>query len=108
MNQFESTINITYLVILCGCLVAPIYVFALLSLLDIYKSRLEKKKVNSLEEQRQEAAQETKVLLSVQKIIQEVSEDICDNYCKYRETADEDNLCDPLRNGSSCPLDRLQ
>lgn len=81
--------------------------FALLSLIDICKSRLEKKKVNSLEEQRQEVAQETKDLLSVQKIIQEVSEDICDNYCKYRETADEDNLCDPLRNGGSCPLDRL-
>lgn len=45
---------------------------------------------------------------SVQAIIQEVSEDICDNYCKFRETADEDNLCDVIRNGSPCPLDRLQ
>ena len=25
---------------------------------------------------------------SVQAIIQEVSENICDNYCKYRETAE--------------------
>lgn len=45
---------------------------------------------------------------SVQVIIQEVSEDICDNYCKYRDTADEDNLCDVIRDGSPCPLDRLQ
>ncbi|MBQ7067156.1 MAG: hypothetical protein IJN92_10095 [Lachnospiraceae bacterium] len=45
---------------------------------------------------------------SVQKIIQEVSEDICDNYCIYRNTVDEDALCDAIRNGCSCPLDRLQ
>lgn len=45
---------------------------------------------------------------SVQAIIQEVSENICDNYCKYRETADEDNMCDVIRDGSPCPLDRLQ
>lgn len=45
---------------------------------------------------------------SVQVIIQEVSEDICDNYCKYRDTADENNLCDVIRDGSPCPLDRLQ
>lgn len=103
MNQFKSIIDIAYQL--------PIFMLIVIAssiLTDIYKSRLEKKKVNSLEEQRQEVAQETKVLLSVQKIIQEVSEDICDNYCKYRETADEDNLCDPLRNGRSCPLDRLQ
>ena len=45
---------------------------------------------------------------SVQVIIQEVSEDICDNYCKYRDTADDNNLCDVIRDGSPCPLDRLQ
>lgn len=44
----------------------------------------------------------------IQALIQEVSEDICDNYCKYRETADENNLCDITRDGSPCPLDRLQ
>lgn len=44
---------------------------------------------------------------SVQAVIQKVSEDICDNYCKYRETADEENLCDIIRDGSPCPLDRL-
>ena len=44
----------------------------------------------------------------IQEIIQEVSEDICDHYCKYRDTADEENLCDAIRDGSPCPLDRLQ
>lgn len=37
-----------------------------------------------------------------------VLEDICDNFCKYRETVDEDCLCDYIRDGSnSCPLDIL-
>lgn len=44
---------------------------------------------------------------TIQEIIQKVSEDICDNYCKYRETADEDCLCDVIRNGNPCPLDKL-
>lgn len=44
---------------------------------------------------------------TVQEIIREVSEDICDNYCKYRDTADDDFLCDVIRNGNSCPLDKL-
>lgn len=41
-------------------------------------------------------------------IITEVSEEICDNFCKYRDTADEENLCDYTREGKECPLDRLQ
>jgi hypothetical protein len=45
---------------------------------------------------------------TVAMIIEEVSEDICDNYCKYSDTADEDFLCDILRNGGNCPLDRLR
>ncbi len=44
---------------------------------------------------------------SIQEIIQKVTEDICDNYCKYRDTADEDFLCDVIRSGKSCPLDKL-
>lgn len=44
--------------------------------------------------------------LSVSRILQEVCEDICDNYCKYRDTADEDCNCEITRNGS-CPLFRL-
>ena len=39
--------------------------------------------------------------------IEQVQNDICDNYCKYRETADEDLICDAIRNGDGCPLDRL-
>lgn len=48
-----------------------------------------------------------KVIESVKEILSGVCEDICDNYCKYRETADEDCLCDVIREGGSCPLDRL-
>ncbi len=40
-------------------------------------------------------------------MLQEISEDICNNYCKYRDTADEDNLCALIRDGRLCPLDRL-
>lgn len=39
--------------------------------------------------------------------IREVCEDICDNYCKYRDTVDEDGICDGMRDGRTCPLDRL-
>ena len=49
-----------------------------------------------------------KVSSTLKSIIQSVSEDICDNYCKFRDTADEDFLCDAIRNGGKCPLDRLQ
>lgn len=48
-----------------------------------------------------------KVIESMKEILREVSEDICDNYCKFRETADGDFLCDVIRSGASCPLDRL-
>lgn len=44
---------------------------------------------------------------SIREILSEVCEDICDNYCKYRETADEECLCDKIREGGNCPLDRL-
>lgn len=43
----------------------------------------------------------------ISKIMEEVREDICDNYCKYRDTADDDFLCDIIRDGGACPLDRL-
>lgn len=46
-------------------------------------------------------------IASIREILREVSEDICDNYCKYRETADEECLCDVIREGGSCPLDKL-
>lgn len=47
------------------------------------------------------------VIKSVRQMLQEIAEDICDNYCKYRDTADEDCLCDVIRDGGECPLDRL-
>ncbi len=37
----------------------------------------------------------------------EVCSDICDNYCKYRDTVDEDGNCEAVRTGLRCPLDRL-
>jgi len=35
------------------------------------------------------------------------NKDICDNFCKYRETCDEDFECDWVRSGKDCPMDRL-
>lgn len=48
-----------------------------------------------------------KLTETISDILQEVREDICDNYCKYRDTADDDFLCDIIRDGGGCPLDRL-
>lgn len=51
---------------------------------------------------------------SLQKVIQqtinEVSLDMCDNFCKYRDflNNDKDGVCDYVRYGNHCPLDRLQ
>ena len=44
---------------------------------------------------------------SITQIIEEVCQDICDNYCIYRSTCDENAECEPMRNGQKCPLDRL-
>ena len=44
---------------------------------------------------------------SVTKDIEDVCSDICDNYCKYADTADEYGECDITRDGGECPLDRL-
>lgn len=43
-------------------------------------------------------------------IINEVSLDMCDNFCKYRDflNTDKDGVCDYVRAGNSCPLYRLQ
>lgn len=45
---------------------------------------------------------------TVAELINAVCEDICDNYCEYRHTADDEFLCEILRSGKTCPLDRLQ
>lgn len=50
---------------------------------------------------------ESKREQSITEIIVSVCEDICDNYCKYRETCDDNAECEPIRNGQKCPLDRL-
>lgn len=74
------------------------------------------KKINFIEikeesQQRQpqkNTEQENKKLINtLQQIIHETCEDICDNYCKYRDTTDEDYLCDIMRDGGDCPLDRI-
>lgn len=46
----------------------------------------------------------------IQQTIKEVSLDMCDNFCKYRDflNTDKDGVCDYVRNGNHCPLDRLQ
>lgn len=45
---------------------------------------------------------------SLTEIIESICEDICDNYCKYGDTVDENGECEPMREGKKCPLDRLQ
>ena len=45
--------------------------------------------------------------MGVGTILQQLAEDICDNYCKYRETCDEDAICEVIREGGTCPLDKL-
>lgn len=44
---------------------------------------------------------------SVAELIEEVCQDICDNYCIYRDTCDDNAECEPIRNGQECPLDKL-
>lgn len=44
---------------------------------------------------------------SIRQMLQEIADDICNNYCKYRDTGDEECLCDLIRDGGDCPLDRL-
>ena len=45
--------------------------------------------------------------MGVGTILQQLAEDICDNFWKYRETCDENAECEIIRNGGECPLDRL-
>lgn len=40
-------------------------------------------------------------------IIQSVCDDICNNYCELRKTRNDEHVCDRIRKGESCPLDRL-
>ena len=71
---------------------------------DKSKHKEAMEKLAKLEETENEPASLRK---SIMQITLEVSEDICDNFCKYRDTADKEHLCDVIRYGGSCPLDRL-
>lgn len=44
---------------------------------------------------------------SLRKIIEQVCEDICDNYCRYRSTVNSEGECEAIRYGDGCPLDKL-
>lgn len=44
---------------------------------------------------------------AVKEILLEVSEEICDNYCRFRDTVDGEYQCEVTRNGGTCPLDKL-
>lgn len=44
---------------------------------------------------------------SKSELLQKIKEDLCDNYCLYRDTADENSDCDAIRNNGICPLNKL-
>lgn len=39
--------------------------------------------------------------------IQDVCETICDHFCKYNTTCDENGECEYIRQGNNCPLDKI-
>ena len=45
---------------------------------------------------------------TVTELIEKIFEDICDNYCEYGHTVDENAECEIFRSGKCCPLNRLQ
>ena len=44
---------------------------------------------------------------TIRQQLEDIQGDICDNFCKYRNTCDENNECDWVREGNSCPLDKI-
>lgn len=44
---------------------------------------------------------------SVTKQLEDLASNICDNFCKYRDTCDENCECEYIRQGNNCPLDVL-
>lgn len=44
---------------------------------------------------------------NIVEILTDLAADICDNYCKYRDTCDDDYKCEAMREGLPCPLDVL-
>ena len=49
----------------------------------------------------------TKLLQDMTSILEEVCGDVCDNLCKYRDSVDDDFICDYIRENGTCPLDVL-
>lgn len=45
--------------------------------------------------------------MTIPQLLEEISEEICNKYCKYHDTCDENAECEPIRNGQGCPLDKL-
>ncbi|MDD3052460.1 MAG: hypothetical protein PHR06_15145 [Candidatus Cloacimonetes bacterium] len=39
--------------------------------------------------------------------LEEIAGNICDNFCKYNETCDDNAECQWVREGDQCPLDKL-
>ena len=44
---------------------------------------------------------------TIRQQLEDITGEICDNFCKYRNTCDENNECDWIREGNSCPLDKI-
>ena len=65
---------------------------------------------NSKIKQKGKEYMEERLQQVIKKTINEVSLNMCDNFCKYRDISntDEDGVCDYVRAGNACPLDRLQ
>lgn len=40
-------------------------------------------------------------------LVSDVAENICDNFCKYRETCDDNFECEYIRKYNKCPFDEL-
>lgn len=62
----------------------------------------------ALTEMEREKMKELQGMLSqIQTTIEKTTEIVCEQLCKYRETADDDFICDYIREHGECPLDRL-
>ena len=43
----------------------------------------------------------------VEQSLQEITDEWCDNFCKWQPTCDENGECEWIRQGNDCPLDKL-
>lgn len=44
---------------------------------------------------------------NIAQILDKVASDICNDFCKYAKSIDDDCECEWIRQGNDCPLDRL-